>query len=108
MSALTGHFLLAAQRSASSSLSVNGFHSVGHKNPALSALQPNEVVRPNPTRVVESARLQHKDFLDVSRDLINADSTLRTEYARVLVATVGNAGKTLGRAGDRQAFFGDD
>lgn len=81
------------------------FDAGGDRNPALRTLHPDEVTRSQPTCVIESARFKNEHVLYVLRNLIDADSAFWTEYARILVAAVGNSHKLLRQASYCQAVF---
>ena len=87
------------------SLSLKGFDAVGDRNPALRTLHPDEVAGSKPTRVVKSTGFEGKHVLCGFQNMIDADSTIRTEHTRNLVAAVGGPRKLLCQTGHRQVVF---
>src|SRR5216683_3491222 len=87
------------------SLSLKGCDAVGHRNPGLRILHPDEVARSEPACVVKSSGFEGDHVLYGLQNMIDADSALGTEHSCHLVATVGSTGKLLCRAGHFQAVL---
>src|SRR5271170_7334108 len=77
------------------SLFLKRFEAVGHGNPPLRTLHPDEGAWPEPTGVIKRAGFERKHVWCRLQNMIDADAAIRAEHTRNLAPAIGDTRELL-------------